>query len=79
MDIETLRLEALQCIEATDKAVLAADVIAGLILASIAKLEGNRIEQQRQLAPLVSQDLLLVVVTRFACECELLYTMTNGA
>jgi hypothetical protein len=79
MDVETARMEALACVEATDSAVLAADVIVTSIMSCIGKLQGTREQQQRQLSPLVSQDLLLLVTIRFGYECAQLYHLTDGA
>jgi hypothetical protein len=81
MDMKTSRMELLQYaapVEATDYAVRAADVIVTAILSWLDRLEGsNEQQQQRQLAPLLSQDLLLVVVSRFATECAQLYHLTE--
>jgi hypothetical protein len=79
MGIQTSRMEALECVEASDKAVLAADAIVTSMMEWLGKLDGCREQQQQQLAPLVSQDLLLLVVTRFAFVLALLYTLTKGA
>jgi hypothetical protein len=78
MDVETSRMEALACVEATDSAVLAADVIVCSVEALMVQLDGDG-QQQLHLAPLVSQDLLLLVATGVACECGMRQTMTKGA
>jgi hypothetical protein len=79
LDKEVARLEVLQCVETTEDTVFAADVIVTAIMSCLGKPGGNREQQQRQLAPLVSQDLLLVVTAGFACECEHLHARTNRA
>jgi hypothetical protein len=59
--------------------VRAADVIVGSFMSWLGKLVGTpEQQQQRQLAPLMSQDLLLLVTTRFGHECAQLYHLTDG-
>jgi hypothetical protein len=84
LNVEASRMEALHCAAATDSAVHAADVIVIAIASLTERLEDDyeprQFEQQlQQLAPLVSQDLLLVVATRFGCVLEPVHTMTKGA
>jgi hypothetical protein len=82
IDDKTLRKELLGYStprEASDYAVRAADVIVGSVMSWLGKLAGTPEQQQRQLAPLLSQDLLLLVTTRFAYECVQLYRLTDGA